>query len=137
MKAKDIKKVVKGVPEKKFYAGTLEDLSDRVFNNGFEPGASYLVTHDEVYVLNNMINVQKQFGKYTITYSVEPYNDSLYQHIFEVALTGTLERTLIEHIIKRKKPDITIYFENYYDCIQRKHRHLASMTVKDWEDIFG
>lgn len=78
---------------------------------------------------------QKQFGKYTITYGVDQYSYSLYQHTFEVALTGTLERTLIEHITKKKKPDITTFFENYYDCIQSKHWDTKGMTKDDWEDI--
>jgi hypothetical protein len=79
----------------------------------------------------------KQFGKYTVSYVVFEYADKLYQHQFEVALTGTLERTLIEHITKSRAPDISRYFENYYDCIQPKHWYTKGMNNECWQNMIN
>mgnify|MGYP007100109172 CR=1 FL=1 len=84
--------------------------------------------------------IKKQFGKYTITIREgEPYttdsDSGLYQHFFEVALTGYYERYLISIVNKKKILDPFDFFENYYDCIQKKHWDKKGMTKDDWESM--
>jgi hypothetical protein len=87
-----------------------------------------------------MLTLQKQFGKYTITLTEgEQYttdsNTGLYEHSFEIALTGTYERHLIINTNKKKTLDPYLFFENYYDCIEYKHTKIKGMTKDDWENM--
>lgn len=87
-----------------------------------------------------MIHLTKQFGKYTITLTEgEPYTTDptirIYNHIFEVAITGTYERVMIDIVTKNKRIDPYIFYENHQDFISSKHFNKKNMTESDWKHI--
>jgi hypothetical protein len=54
--------------------------------------------------------------KYILTYIHRAYNSTgYYEHVIEVAKTGTYERAMINVINKKKKPDPTIFADEAAD----------------------